>query len=73
MTKQQLKQLIKEFKELVEEDVVGITSTDARETITKWLMTIDEEQAMIFSHTIHQYQTSPKILKMEQKYNENNW
>ena len=73
MTKKQLNQLIKGFKELVEEDVVGITSTDARETITKWLMTIDEEQAMIFSHTIHQYQTSPKIRKMEKEYIRNNW
>jgi len=68
MTKQQINQLIKEFKKLVEDDVAGITSTDARNTITTWLESIDIELAKHFEKTIYEYQVSPKIMKMEKNY-----
>lgn len=70
MTQRELKVLIKHFKELVEQDIAGITSTDARNTITSWLEEIGQENnAWKFDLAVYTYQTSPKIAKMEKEYN----
>ena len=72
ITNKELQVLIKHFKVLVEADVVGITSSDARETIDTWLRDIGEEDtAEMFSREILNYQLSPKIKKLESQYN--NW
>ena len=69
MTPRELKTLIKHFKELVELDIVGITSTDARNTITSWLEEIgQEENAWKFDSEVYKYQSSPKIVKEQMEY-----
>ncbi len=61
--------LIKQFQGLVRTDVVGITSTDARDTITNWLRDIGEkDKATRFEYQVYKYQTSPKIRKLEEEY-----
>lgn len=70
MTQRELKVLIKHFKELVEQDTVGITSTDARNTITSWLEEIGQENnAWKFDLAVYTYQSSPKITKAMMEYN----
>jgi hypothetical protein len=70
MTKQELNKLKKGMKGLVEQDVLGITSTDVREMLVDWLYEVDEpELAKQFSREIYEYQVSPKIEKMQEDYN----
>jgi hypothetical protein len=74
MNKQQINQLIKEFKILVQDDVSGITAADARNTIFTWLISIGEsELAIKFEDAIYQYQVGPKIRKMEEAYNKSDY
>lgn len=62
--------LVKHFKELVEKDIVGITSTDARNTVRDWLIEVSQEQAgNDFEHAVWKYQSSPKLKKQEEDYN----
>lgn len=63
--------LIAGFKDLAEQDIVGITSSDARNAVTTWLEEIGEiSHAERFGHQVWKYQTSPKIKKMMREYNE---
>lgn len=69
MTQRELKTLIKYFNELVELDIIGITATDARNTITSWLEEIgQEENAWKFDEAIFKYQLSPRIVKEQLEY-----
>lgn len=57
--------LVKGFKQLVEDDTLGITVTDARNTITNWLEAVGEsEGAKEFEAQVYNYQSSPKVQKM---------
>lgn len=69
ISKAELRILVKHFKELVEVDIVGITATDARSAVGDWLMEVGQAKAsQDFERLVHNYQTSPKIRKMQEKY-----
>lgn len=71
MTDKQITKLIDEFKGLVEQDVVGITASDARNTITTWLREVaTDKQARRFRERILEYQFSQKIQKLIKEQNE---
>lgn len=73
MTNQELNKLVKHFKELCLEDINGITSSDARRTVTQWLYDIGwEHDAKAFEKRIIEYQLSPGFLKAEREYQDNN-
>lgn len=73
ISKAELRILVKHFKELVEQDVVGITSTDARSVVGDWLMEVGQEDASKnFEHEVWKYQSSAKIKKQIADYNDNN-
>lgn len=66
----ELNELVRLVKELVEKDIVGISSTDTRNTITQWLVNIGcRKQAEDFQAKIYKYQTSKKIEKLTREYN----
>lgn len=66
ITNQELDLLIDEFKKLVRADIGGITSSDARNTITDWLeSTCDIKKAVRFEKAILDYQLSDEIMGAE--------
>ena len=68
MTSKEVNSLIKEFKQLVLADINGITVTDARNTVTKWLDNIGEYKAsQHFEEGVYKYQSSKKVLKLEEQ------
>lgn len=70
MTSKDISKLITAFKQLVDDDIVGITSSDARNLMTQWLHDIGEsKQAERFSHQVWKYQNSPAFEKKYRDYN----
>lgn len=71
ISKAETRLLVKEFKKLVERDIVGITVSDARNTVRQWLETVGQlDAAQDFANEVYKYQTSDKIAKREDEYNE---
>lgn len=72
ITSNEITELIKGFKQLVEMDINGITSTDARNTVTEWLVSAGQyELAEKFSTQVYKYQVSPRVTKMLDDYTSN--
>lgn len=62
--------LEKHFKALMVQDIMGITATDARHTIVKWLREIGEPRlAESFEKDLIAYLDNPHYLKLEREYN----
>lgn len=71
MSKAETRILVKHFKKLVEKDVVGITVSDARNTVFDWLNEIGQVQtANDFQGAVHKYETSAKVENQRITYNE---
>ena len=69
MTEKELNKLIKGFKELAELDIVGITTSDARNIVSQWLVDIGQlGHARKFTDKVLTYQNSKKLDKMRIAY-----
>ena len=75
MDKKDITVLIKHFKELARADVLGITVSDARHTVTNWLIDIGREDlAKQFENGVYKYQSSKELEKIWNDYeNKNNY
>lgn len=74
MTTRDINQLVKIFKDLILQDIsVGITATDARNAVAEWLELIGEpELSDMFSEKVFKYQTSKKVEKLIEDYENDN-
>ena len=71
MTNQQLKPLIREMKELIEIDILGITSNNVLQMLEIWLEEIGEEKsAKKLREEYIKHLKSKKVQKLEKKYYE---
>lgn len=71
MTNEQLKPLIREMKELIETDILGITCNDVLQMLETWLEEIgDKKSAKKIREEYVKHLKSKKVQRLEKKYYE---